>query len=99
MFCHYFCSASGNKFEGTIPSELSLLTELRQVWLQYNNFGGSVPEGLCQLRNESILTDLAADCALSETTGNVTVECLDECCTQCCDPETLACVFLDDSFE
>jgi hypothetical protein len=97
LLSRYAPSKSGNHFEGTIPTELNLLTELRQLWLQYNQFEGSVPQGLCQLRNESILFDLAADCAVSNTTGNVTVDCEDGCCTECCDPETLVCVILDAS--
>ena len=36
---------------GTIPSELALLTSLKQLFLDHNDFGGSIPEEILTLPN------------------------------------------------
>ncbi|CAI9268070.1 unnamed protein product [Lactuca saligna] len=45
----------GNGFSGSIPSSISMLTELSQLKLGGNQFTGTVPDGIRQLKSLSLL--------------------------------------------
>ena len=42
-------SASSNRLNGTIPTELSNIQDLRYIYLHENNFGGGLPSELGRL--------------------------------------------------
>lgn len=44
-----------NLLTGQLPTELGLLTGLRQLYLASNDFEGSIPIGLCRLQDDFYL--------------------------------------------
>ena len=66
-----------NSLQGTIPTELGLLTSLQWLSVCDNFLTGAVPNEVCALRdiNGGSLEDLYADCVEE-------VECT--CCNGCC---------------
>jgi LRR receptor-like serine/threonine-protein kinase FLS2 len=58
-----------NLLTGTVPASLGHLEGLQELNLGYNNFVGSIPEGVCQLENLIFI----ADC--------YEIDC--PCCTEC----------------
>jgi Leucine-rich repeat (LRR) protein len=66
--------ASRNQLTGTIPQELSDLSNLTRLELNHNRIKGGVSEDICGLRNGGALTSLTTDCEDK-------VNC--SCCTSC----------------
>jgi Leucine-rich repeat (LRR) protein len=65
---------SGNELSGTLPSQIGQLTKLELLYVDGNKFIGTMPDGICLLRNQR-LADLVADCQ--------EVSCKIPCCTVC----------------
>jgi len=64
--------------EGTIPTSLGKLTDLKRLYLHTTDVEGAMPEDICRmLPPEGSLQEVTADCAARVGT----VEC--NCCTQC----------------
>ncbi|GJP49866.1 hypothetical protein CLOM_g9025 [Closterium sp. NIES-68] len=77
-----FCDPAGKivmldlqdyKLSGPIPTEISAITSLQQLFLSTNNFTGSIPPSFSQLTNLSVLAaagnKLSGDVALSISDG------------------------------
>lgn len=47
--------ASGNQFVGSIPTNISRFTKLREFWISDNNLSGSIPDSITTLTNLSEL--------------------------------------------
>lgn len=47
----YQLDLNGNRFSGTIPEEVGLLTNLRFMRFGFNRFTGNIPESLSTLKN------------------------------------------------
>jgi hypothetical protein len=41
-----YLSGGGNWFNGTIPQEISMLSQLRELWMSTNHFSGPLPENI-----------------------------------------------------
>ena len=52
-----------NEFEGTVPTELGELTNLKKLTLHNNLVTGSIDVRICKLNDELFLTQLSADCS------------------------------------
>ena len=76
---------SSNLFTGTIPPSLEGLDAIRVIRLQFNQFNSSVPTGICNIRGQSTLALLEADCGGNQPPNDC------NCCTRCCDRETGTC--------
>jgi hypothetical protein len=63
-----------NKFKGKVPDEISQLEQLETLKLMHNLLTGSVPQGVCNLKTNSALRFVEADC-------NNGIKC--ECCDKC----------------
>ena len=61
--------------EGTVPTELGKLTGLSKIHFQGSGFTGSIPAELCNLRQNSNLTVVKADCSADTTTGIIPTPC------------------------
>ncbi len=60
---------SGNELSGTIPNMTSdKLPNLVMLKIQDNNFTGSVPEGICNLKSGNLMY-LSADCQIDPNSG------------------------------
>merc|ERR1712130_462433 len=79
----------GNSFSGTVPTELGLCTDLREVWLHFNEFEEAMPDEVCDLRGPRL--DLIVGDCLPSGLGTIDFEC--ECCTGCCDRSSVICDF------
>lgn len=67
-----------NGLSGTVPAELAVLPSLRNVQLQENSIGGTVPSALCdQVSPLGEITTLNTDCGGDDPT----IQC--DCCTRC----------------
>lgn len=67
-----FINLSSNEISGTIPPEISLLTNLERLDLTSNDLTGNMPLEICTHRDEG-LSVLAVDCA------EVSCTCCDSC--------------------
>lgn len=87
-----FLHFSGNpNLGGTIPTELGLLKGLQKIHLHGSGFSGDIPDELCELRRNNILTVINADCFPSSNTGEIPTPCAMGCCTKCCERDTAVC--------
>ena len=76
---------------GSIPTEIGLLTGLRKLHIHESGLSGTIPTELCELRRNSLLTVINADCFEASNTGNIPTPCPASCCTKCCDRDTGIC--------
>ena len=81
-----FVQLQKNSFTGTIPTEVGMLSSLETFNVHRNDFNGAMPRGVCDLRKNSLLSSLIADCKCKG--GNPKkVRCNKGCCTGCGCPE------------
>jgi len=82
----YTLRLSQNNFHGPIPTEFAELHKIATVWLDDNDFTGTVPASLCTNATGIELFDLfeefQADCAPSAFGSSPEIACA--CCTSCC---------------
>ena len=73
---------NGNSITGSVPDiETGQLMQLTEFLLQDNQFTGSMPSSVCNLRGSGILDDLWADCS---DNADFELECkAPQCCTLC----------------
>ena len=81
---------SDNSFSGPIPASLVNLEAIRVINLQYNQFTGAVPGDLCDIRGDTVLAMLKADCGGKDSPNECT------CCTSCCDREEKICEVVEE---
>ena len=76
---------NGNALTGEVPDINSgQLAKLTEFLLQENQFSGSMPSSICELRDSGILDDLWADC---DNDAEHKLECqAPQCCTLCFPP-------------
>jgi hypothetical protein len=41
-----YLNGASNWFNGTIPQEISMLSQLKELWMQINDFSGPLPENI-----------------------------------------------------
>ena len=79
-----------NDFEGSLPEDLSALTELQVLDVHGNpRLSGSMPSSVCALKDTSTLGEVTADCLPSSNSDTDGIVC--SCCTTCCEPGTDIC--------
>jgi len=66
-------SLFNNEFTGTIPESFGRLVFLDVLYLQGNELGGALPQGICDLG----IGDVRSDC------GGPNPKVLCDCCVQC----------------
>lgn len=73
---------TGNQFTGIVPEDMGNLTMMTTFNLHENAFSGTMPESVCDLRenNGGLLKSLIADC-LNTTTFGPDISC--DCCSSC----------------
>lgn len=47
---------TGNRLTGTIPSSLSNLTNVIELFLSYNHLDGTIPSTICQMTSVELFT-------------------------------------------
>lgn len=83
-------SIANNNIGGSIPGELAKLTNLMLLDVSGNpTLTGSIPKLLCSETHHD--SDIRADCTPKDSTGTPAVFCPDQCCSACCDAETMIC--------
>ena len=77
-----FLQLQSNQFTGTIPEAIGNLTMMNTFNLHENLFSGTMPESVCDLRqdNGGFLQSLIADCGNSSGLGP-DIQC--DCCSSC----------------
>lgn len=65
-----------NKLTGSVPTQLGALSELKSLHIHANNVQGDFPMDICNLKTQSHLTSIEADCKSKIT-------CSDSCCQKC----------------
>lgn len=92
----YVLKVNDNQLKGPLPQSIINLQYIAQLWLQGNDFTGTVPEALCALKGNElseVLNDFQANCA-ADPSGYVELSCPSSCCTACCQPDGSDCLSL-----
>lgn len=75
---------------GTIPSEIALVPNIKELWLHITGLVGTMPAELCAIRGPGDLEILEANCAPTNGFDPPAIDC-QGCCTECCDAGTEVC--------
>jgi len=87
-----------NSFTGEIPSEMGLLANIEELYLQHNEITGFIPKSICDKiigAMDEIIRVIKADCIVPSNQTNLLpasfVSCELGCCNVCCDRDTQIC--------